>query len=100
MLEYDPVVPKKLGSYKIKRISLSALADYIDWSPLFHAWELSGVYPKIFKHPTKGAEAKKVFDDAPEPKEGLFIPNAGHNNLFDFYADEKILVYLDKQLNF
>ena len=43
---------------------------------------------------------KKVFDAAPEPKEALFIPNAGHNNLFDFYADEKILVYLDKQLNF
>ncbi len=43
---------------------------------------------------------KQVFDAAPEPKEALFIPNAGHNNLFDFYADKKILVYLDKQLNF
>ena len=43
---------------------------------------------------------KKVFEAAPEPKEALFISNAGHNNLFDFYADEKILVYLDKQLNF
>ena len=64
VLEYDPVAPKKLGSYVIQKISLSALANYIDWSPLFHAWELSGVYPKIFKHPTKGAEAKKVFDDA------------------------------------
>ena len=64
VLGYDPVVPKKLGSYKIEKISLSALANYIDWSPLFHAWELSGVYPKIFKHPTKGAEAKRVFDDA------------------------------------
>ncbi len=43
---------------------------------------------------------KKVFEAAPEPKEALFIPNAGHNNLYDFYADKKILVYLDKQLNF
>ena len=63
-LEYDPFTPKKLGSYKIEKIPLSALSNYIDWSPLFHAWELSGVYPKIFEHPTKGAEAKKVFDDA------------------------------------
>ena len=43
---------------------------------------------------------KKVFDAAPEPKEALFIPNAGHNNLFEFYADEKILVYLDKLINY
>ena len=63
-LEYDPFTPKKLGSFKIEKIPLSALSNYIDWSPLFHAWELSGVYPKIFEHPTKGAEAKKVFDDA------------------------------------
>lgn len=63
-LEYDPIAPKKLGSFKIEKISLSVLVNYIDWSPLFHAWELSGVYPKIFEHPTKGAEAKKVFDDA------------------------------------
>ena len=63
-LEYDPVPPKKLGSCKIEKIPLSVLSNYIDWSPLFHAWELSGVYPKIFEHPTKGAEAKKVFDDA------------------------------------
>ena len=63
-LEYDPFTPKKLGSFKIEKIPLSALSNYIDWSPLFHAWELSGVYPKIFDHPTKGAEAKKVFDDA------------------------------------
>ena len=58
-LEYDPFTPKKLGSYKIEKIPLSALSNYIDWSPLFHAWELSGVYPKIFEHPTKGTEAKK-----------------------------------------
>ena len=64
VLEYDPIAPKRLGSYKIEKISLITLANYIDWSPLFHAWELSGVYPKIFEHPTKGVEAKKVFDDA------------------------------------
>ena len=63
-LEYDPVAPQELGSFNIEKISLSTLSNYIDWSPLFHAWELSGVYPKIFEHPTKGIEAKKVFDDA------------------------------------
>ncbi len=64
LLEYDPVTPKQLGNFKIEKISLSTLSDFIDWSPLFHAWELSGVYPRIFEHPTKGIEAQKVFDDA------------------------------------
>ena len=64
LLEYDPVTPKESGIFKIEKISLSTLSDFIDWSPLFHAWELSGVYPRIFEHPTRGVEAKKVFDDA------------------------------------
>ena len=64
LLEYDPVTPKESGNVKIEKISLSTLSDFIDWSPLFHAWELSGVYPRIFEHPTRGIEAKKVFDDA------------------------------------
>ena len=64
LLEYDPVTPEELGNFKIEKISLSTLSDFIDWSPLFHAWELSGVYPRIFEHPTRGIEAKKVFDDA------------------------------------
>jgi len=64
LLEYDPVTPKESGNVKIDKISLSTLSDFIDWSPLFHAWELSGVYPRIFEHPTRGIEAKKVFDDA------------------------------------
>ena len=64
LLEYDPVTPEELGNFKIEKISISTLSDFIDWSPLFHAWELSGVYPRIFEHPTRGIEAKKVFDDA------------------------------------
>ncbi len=64
LLKYNPIVPQELGSFKREEICLNTLSKYIDWSPLFHAWELSGVYPKIFEHPTKGVEAKKVFDDA------------------------------------
>ena len=39
---------------------------------------------------------KKVFDSAPEPKQALYIPNAGHNNLFDFNLYEKIFRFLKK----
>ncbi len=37
---------------------------------------------------------KKVFNSAPEPKQALYIPNAGHNNLFDFNLYEKIFRFL------
>ena len=64
VVEFNPFEPKKLGSFTLDKISLETISNYIDWSPLFHAWELSGVYPKIFEHPTKGEEAKRVFNDA------------------------------------
>jgi 5-methyltetrahydrofolate--homocysteine methyltransferase len=44
--------------------SLDTLVDYIDWSPFFHAWELRGRYPKIFKDEYVGDKAKELFDDA------------------------------------
>ena len=40
---------------------------------------------------------KKVFDAAPEPKEALYIPNAGHNNLFEFNVYKKLFTFLNKQ---
>ena len=43
---------------------LDTLVDYIDWSPFFHAWELRGRYPKIFKDEYVGDKAKELFDDA------------------------------------
>ena len=39
---------------------------------------------------------KKVLDAAPQPKEALFVANAGHNNLFEFNVEEKLLFYLNK----
>ncbi len=40
---------------------------------------------------------KKVFKTANQPKESLFIPEAGHNNLFEFDVVKKILFFLEKQ---
>ena len=36
---------------------------YIDWTPFFHAWELRGIYPKIFEQEGVGPKAKELFDD-------------------------------------
>ncbi|MDQ3366573.1 MAG: methionine synthase [Myxococcota bacterium] len=44
-------------------LDLAELAKWIDWSPFFHTWELSGRYPAILQHPEKGDAARKVFAD-------------------------------------
>ncbi|CEF48587.1 unnamed protein product [uncultured bacterium] len=48
----------------VRSFSLRALAEYIDWSPFFHAWELRGRYPAIFEDPKIGKHARELFDDA------------------------------------
>ncbi|MEZ4996671.1 MAG: vitamin B12 dependent-methionine synthase activation domain-containing protein [Bacteroidales bacterium] len=45
-------------------VSLRTLAEYIDWTFFFFAWKINGRYPEIFSDPVKGAEAKKLYDDA------------------------------------
>lgn len=43
---------------------IAELAKYIDWSPFFSTWEMSGTYPRIFESEKYGKEAKKLYDDA------------------------------------
>jgi 5-methyltetrahydrofolate--homocysteine methyltransferase len=56
--------PKSLGNTVLTDYSLKDIAEYIDWTLFFHAWEINGKYPKIFDDPEKGEEAKKLYDDA------------------------------------
>src|SRR4029077_20490972 len=55
-----------LGAHAFQKVSLRTLAEYIDWSPFFHAWELRGRYPAIFEDPKLGKQARELFDDAQE----------------------------------
>ena len=61
---YVPVKPSFLGVRRFDDYSLEEISQYIDWSPFFQTWELSGRYPKIFEHPEKGVHARELFDDA------------------------------------
>ena len=60
----DPEKPEFLGLRVYEDFPLVELAEYIDWSPFFHAWELRGRFPKIFDDPVVGAEARKLYEDA------------------------------------
>ncbi len=61
---YIPVKPSFLGIRQFDDYSLEAISQYIDWSPFFQTWELSGRYPAILDHPEKGVHARELFDDA------------------------------------
>ncbi len=66
-LSFDgPNAPKKpvyLGQRFLRNIDLATLAGYIDWSPFFRVWDLSGSYPEILDDPVHGETARKVFAD-------------------------------------
>ncbi len=58
------VRPRQLGRWVLADYPLERLAERIDWSYFFVQWDLAGRYPEIFDHPTRGAEARRLFDDA------------------------------------
>jgi 5-methyltetrahydrofolate--homocysteine methyltransferase len=45
-------------------LPLEELVPFIDWSPFFSSWQLTGKFPRIFDDEIVGEEAKKLFDDA------------------------------------
>ena len=55
--------PEVMGVTVLSDYSLQEIAEYIDWTPFFHSWEMKGSYPKIFNDKERGSEAKKLFDD-------------------------------------
>lgn len=63
---FEPVKPNALGKTILDDLDLSVLRKYIDWTPFFSTWMLSGKYPKILEDPIVGHEAKKLFADAQE----------------------------------
>jgi 5-methyltetrahydrofolate--homocysteine methyltransferase len=60
----DLPVPAFTGVRVLDNFPLATLRDFIDWSPLFHAWGLKGVYPRILEHEEQGEQARQLFADA------------------------------------
>ncbi len=61
---YTPPTPKKLGIEVFADYPLQELANYIDWTPFFIAWELAGKYPRILTDEVVGEAATKLHEDA------------------------------------
>ncbi len=61
---YKPVKPTFFGPRTFANYDLAELVPYIDWTPFFQTWELTGRFPQILTDNKVGAEAKKLYDDA------------------------------------
>jgi 5-methyltetrahydrofolate--homocysteine methyltransferase len=65
VLDFDANTSPAPSFVGVKNVSveLSDLVPWIDWSPFFHTWELTGRYPALLDDPKKGDAARKVFAD-------------------------------------
>jgi 5-methyltetrahydrofolate--homocysteine methyltransferase len=61
---YQPPVPHRLGPTALPDYPFAELVPYIDWSPFFSTWELTGKFPAILDDETFGPAARALFDDA------------------------------------
>ena len=61
---YQPPRPAWIGVRTIDNVPLQTLAEYIDWTPFFHTWEIKGSYPKVLDDPGQGEQARELLKDA------------------------------------
>ena len=62
--KYTPPKPSFLGTKAFEAYDIGELVDYIDWTPFFQSWELTGRYPMILEDATVGEAARNLFADA------------------------------------
>ncbi|MBI1943536.1 MAG: methionine synthase [Betaproteobacteria bacterium] len=100
---YRPPAPSASGTTVLRSYPLAKLVPYIDWTPFFQAWELSGSYPKILHDPVVGEAARRLHAEALETLErlvreqwvtangvfGLFPAARVDSDDIEIYADEK-----------
>ena len=55
---YAPPKPTFLGTRVLEDYPIAELVDYIDWSPFFPTWELTGKYPAILDDKIVGEAAR------------------------------------------
>jgi len=56
--------PNHLGIKVFNSIPLDEIREFIDWTPFFSTWQLSGKYPAILEDEIVGQQAQKLMQDA------------------------------------
>jgi 5-methyltetrahydrofolate--homocysteine methyltransferase len=60
----DIARPSFTGRRALDDVPLAKLAEYIDWTFFFTAWELKGRFPQILDHPEYGEAARDLYKNA------------------------------------
>ena len=63
-MHLKPPPPEHPGLHVFDTWDLADLAEVIDWTPFFRAWELHGNYPAILTDPVVGEAAQALWVDA------------------------------------
>ncbi len=62
--KYPPLAPKSPGIHCFDDYPIEELTEFIDWTPFFTSWQMSGKFPNILQDPVVGEEAQKLYNDA------------------------------------
>ncbi|MEZ5785836.1 MAG: methionine synthase [Xanthobacteraceae bacterium] len=98
---YRPPRPQFIGTRVFGGYDLDELIPYIDWSPFFATWELTGKYPAILNDDKVGPAARALFDDAQAMlqtivRESWFHPAAAIGFWPAAREGDDILLYADE----
>src|SRR5579863_2519133 len=103
-IDFTKTPPKKPTFFGIKTFreyDLAELSKYIDWTPFFQTWELTGRFPAILDDPKVGEVARSLYDDARKMldriiKEKWFMAQATIGFWPANTKGDDILVYADE----
>jgi 5-methyltetrahydrofolate--homocysteine methyltransferase len=101
--DHMTATPWFVGRRHLEAVPLAEIANYIDWTFFFSAWELKGRYPAILKHPQYGTQAQTLFNDAQSLlkriiEEKLLTANAAYGFWPAATVGDDIIVYKDDSL--
>ncbi|MCC6546885.1 methionine synthase [Candidatus Sumerlaeota bacterium] len=96
--------PAFLGTRVFHEYPLDEIAAMIDWSPLFHTWEMRGRYPQILSDPKVGEQATSLFNDARELLHQIITEKRlTARGVFGFFpahsSGDDIIIYTDESRN-
>jgi 5-methyltetrahydrofolate--homocysteine methyltransferase len=98
----DMPEPEFLGTRKVDDVAVETLAEYIDWTPFFLAWELKYPFPQILEHDEYGETAREVYEDAQEMLQRIaeqeLLSACGTYGIFPANADgDDVVLYTDDE---
>jgi 5-methyltetrahydrofolate--homocysteine methyltransferase len=99
---YTPPEPDFIGVRSLRNYPLEKIVPFIDWTPFFQAWELSGRFPAILQDEVVGEAASTLYRDAQAMLKkiveqkwlsanavfGLFPANTVDRDDVEIYADK------------